>query len=204
MIDARVQIDAKEVEKALGLTLAKKAGLVMARASNRSITTGKSVLKKATAEKYMVRQKDVEKVLKVTRATANKPSAVLTFKDDHKNLFYWTKRQRSVVTPNVPISYDGDGSPLPKVYAAHVTRERGQVELGGKRKPFVQIAKKSGNMALFRRVSTNSRKIEGVAGPALPQIVGNKEVLHKFESKTSEMLLKRLNHEIDYELSKGV
>lgn len=202
MIDVRVNVDSKKVEEALGEVLAKKAKLVMARAANRSVISGKSVIKKETAKKYVVLQRDVEAIMKVTRAMSKNPSVKFTFTDDHKNLFYWSKRGRSLVTPAVPISYDGAGNPAPKVYAAHVMRSNAAKELGGKRKPFVQIAAKSGNMALFRRVSEHSRKIEGVAGPALPQIISNKEVMEKFQAASGETLQKRLLHEIDYELSK--
>lgn len=204
MIDVRIDVDKAEVERKLG-NLAKKASLVMARASNRSATTAKKVIKQETAKKYMVLQRDVEGILKVTRATGRNPTIKLKYVDDHKNLFYWSKRGgNSVVSPNVPISYDGDGTPLPKVYYAHVLRNQGAKKLGGSRKPFVQIGKESGNIALFRRVSDTSREIEGVSGPALPQIIGNEEVLRRFEEETSEMYLKRLEHEIDFELSKGV
>lgn len=204
MIDVSLEINVTDIERRLG-AMANKASLVMARAANRSATTGKKVIKQETSKKYMVQMRDVEGVLKVTRANSKYPFVKLVYKDNHKNLYCWSKRGgNSVVTPNVPISYDGDGTPLPKVYHAHVVRNQGVKELGGSRKPFVQIAKRSGNIALFRRVDDTSRKIVGVAGPALPQIIGNEEVMKRFEKETSEMLLKRLEHEVNYELSKGV
>lgn len=204
MIDATIAVYGNSIKKRLG-SLEKKAALVMARAANRAATTGKKVIKQETARKYMVKQGDVESVLKVSRASQRHPLVKLEFKDNHKNLFYWSKRgSGSVVTPNVPVIYDGDGTPLPKVYKAKVERQHGVKVLGGSRKPFVQIARKSGNMALFRRTSDTSREIEGVAAPALPQIIGNNEVLERFEQETSKMLFSRLEHEIKYELGKGM
>lgn len=204
MIDATVEVSVNDVKRRLG-ALEKKAALVMARAANRSVTTGKKVIRQETARKYMVLQRDVESILKVKRATQRYPLVKLEFEDDHKNLFYWSKRGgNSVVTPNVPVTYDGDGTPQPKVYHAKVERQNGAKELGGNRKPFVQIARKSGNIALFRRTGNSSKEIVGVAAPALPQIIGNAEVLQRFEQETSKMLLERLEHEISYELGKGV
>lgn len=203
MIDATVEVSVNDVKMRLG-ALEKKAALVMARAANRSVVTGKKVIKQATARRYLIRQSDVEAVLKVKRATQRYPLVKLEFKDDHKNLFYWSRRGSSVVTPNVPVTYDGDGTPQPKVYRAKVERGKGGKTLGGSRKPFVQIARKSGNIALFRRTGNSSKEIVGVAAPALPQIIGNAEVLQRFEQETSKMLLERLEHEISYELGKGV
>lgn len=203
MIDVRIEIDKKEeIEKRLK-SLGEKANIVMARASNRAATTGGKVIKSETAKKYMVAEKDVTAILKVTKATTARSFATLKYRDNHKNLFYWSNRGKSVVTPRKPVEYGGDGRPSPKVYAARVIRQQGKKNLDGNRKPFVQIAKKSGNIALFRRVDDHSKKIEGVAGPSLPQVIKNVEILRKFEEETAATLLKRLEHEISHELSRG-
>ena len=62
-------------------------------------------------------------------------------------------------------------------------KNMGKQELGGKRKPFIQIAKKSGNIALFRRVSDGSNKIEGVSGPAFTQIIQNPDTIKNLAKK---------------------
>ena len=81
-------------------------------------------------------------------------------------------------------------------------KNHGKRELGGKRKPFIQIAKKSGNIALFRRASDGSNKIEGVSGPAFTQIIQNPDTIKKFSKETEETLSKRIRHEISLILNK--
>lgn len=98
----------------------------MARASNRAATTGGKVIKLETAKKYMVLEKDVAAILKVSKATKAHPFVSLKYKDNHKNLFYWSNRGRNVVTPRKPVEYGGDGRPSPKVYAARVIRQQGK------------------------------------------------------------------------------
>lgn len=203
MINVSFELDIRDVEKRLG-AMQKKASLVMARAANRSITTGKKVIKQETARKYLVREKDVEGILYVTRAKRRHPYVMLKYQDGHENLFRWNKRSGKVaVSPGRAISYR-KGKPSPKTYKGRMFRNQGLKELGGSRKPFVQISKKTGEMALFRRKNNESKELVGVGAPALPQVIANPEVMRRFEKETAEMLQKRLLHEIDFELKKGM
>lgn len=195
-----ITVDKDTIERKLG-SLKNRASLVMARAANRAMTTGKKVIKSETAKRYFVRQKDVESILKTTRAKTRYPYVRLIYKDDHKNLVTWNKRGKSVVTPYAPVSFSS-GNPDPEVYYAQVMKGGGKRALEGKRKPFVQIARKSTNVALFRRTGEGN-KIEGVAGPALPQVVGNKEVMERLEKEARETMEKRIEHEIDWILEDG-
>ena len=81
-------------------------------------------------------------------------------------------------------------------------RDQGKQELGGERKPFIQIARKSGNIALFRRTGDGTNKIEGVSGPAFTQIIQNPETMRKFNVEIRDVFLKRIGHEIDRVLEK--
>lgn len=202
MINVSFEVDIGDVEKRLG-TLKNKASLVMARAANSSITTGKKIIKKETASKYLVAEKDVEAVLHVTRADRRHPFAKLVYKDVHENLFRWNKGSGPVaVSPGKEISFKNH-KPDPKIYKGRMLRGQSLQKLGGSRKPFVRISKRTGEMALFRRKDEHSRELVGVGAAALPQIIANPRVMQRFEKETSEMLQKRLLHEIDRELKKG-
>lgn len=196
-----VRIDTSEVKKSLG-NMSRKANIVMARAANRAAITGKRILKSETAEKYLVRQKDIDSLVTITKAYARKPYAKITYKDSHKNLAHWPLKSRNLSPYDKIIQFDFEGRPNVKVYKAQVMKNHGKQELGGKRKPFIQIAKKSGNIALFRRVSDGSNKIEGVSGPAFTQIIQNPDTIKKFNKETEETLSKRIRHEISLILNK--
>lgn len=202
MIDVSIELDLEDVEKRLG-AMKKKASIVMARAANRSITTGKKILKQETAKKYLVREKDVEEILHVTRAARRYPYVKLVYQDEHQNLFRWNQRSGKVaVSPGRVISYR-KGKPSPKIYKGRMFRDQSLQKLGGSRKPFVQISKRTGKAALFRRDGSDPKKLVGVGAPALPQVIANPEVMQRFEKEAAEMLQKRLLHEIDRELKKG-
>ncbi|RKI24662.1 hypothetical protein D7V82_14685 [bacterium 1xD8-6] len=202
MIDVSLEFDIGDVEKQLG-AMKNKASLVMARAANRSIVTGKKVLKAETAKKYLVREKDVEAILHVERAARNKPFVKLVYKDEHQNLFRWNERSGKVaVSPGRAISYK-KGRPNPRIYKGRMFRSQSLQKLGGDRKPFVQISKSTGELALFRRKNNESKELVGVGAAALPQEIANPEVMRRFEKEAAETLQKRLVHEIDQELKKG-
>lgn len=203
MINVSFELDIRDVERRLGV-MKNKASLVMARAANRSIKTGKKVIKQETAKKYLVREKDVEGILYVTRAERRHPYVMLKYQDGHENLFRWNKRSgKKAVSPGKEFSYK-DHKPDPKVYKGRMLQNQSLKKLEGSRKPFVRISKKTGEMALFRRKNDDSKELVGVGAPALPQVIANPEVMRRFEKETAEMLQKRLLHEIDLALEKGL
>ncbi len=202
MIDVSFELDIRDIERHLG-TMKSKASLVMARAANRSITTGKKIIKHETAKKYLVKERDVEAILRVVRADRRHPFVMLVYKDVHENLFGWNKKSGKVaVSPGREFSFKNH-KPNPKVYKGRLLRSGSLKKLGGNRKPFVRISKRTGEMALFRRKDDKSRELVGVGAAALPQVIANPEVMRRFEQETVEMMQKRLLHEIDYELQKG-
>lgn len=201
MISVTITVSEEEVRKRLG-NLANKSGTVIARAANRSITTGKKAIKQETAKVYNTRQKDVETILHVDKATAAAPMVRMTFKDSHKNLYVFGKS--SVLSPRHPVRSSSPYNPDPRHVAAKVINAHGREALAGTPKPFVQIAAESRNIALFQRVSNDSRApIRGVAAPAMPQIIKNDDVVARFNRDAYSMFTKRLNHEIEQVLKGG-
>ena len=201
MSSVTIHVSEEAVKQRLG-ALANRSGAVIARAANRSVNTGKKVIKQETAKIYNVRQKDADKILKVTKATAAKPVLTLTYKDSHPNLYVFGRE--SSLAPRFVIRSSNPVNPDPGYVKAKVMNRGGYVALNGSPKPFVQQAKKSGNIALFQRVSNHVRApIRGVAAPSLPQVIKNEKVLARFNREARDMFEKRLLHEIDNVL-KGV
>lgn len=200
MINVTIHVSEEAVKQRLGV-LANRSGTVIARAANRSVNTGKKAIKQETAKIYNVRQKDVDGILKVTKATAAKPVMTLTYKDSHPNLYVFGRE--SSLTPRFVIHSSDPVNPDPEYVRAKVMRRGGYIPLNGRPKPFVQQVS-NGNIALFQRVSNKSRApIRGVAAPSLPQVIKNEEVLARFNRDARSMFEKRLLHEIDNVL-KGV
>lgn len=194
MVSVMITVSEEQVKRRLG-ALANKSGMVISRAANRAITTGKKAIKQETAKIYNVRQKDVEEILKVEKATASNPMVRMTYKDSHQNL--WSFGKKTSVSPRYPVRSSSAYDPDPGYVTAKVMNGRSRVALEGRPKPFVQIAAKTGNIALFQRTSNESRApIRGVAAPALPQVIKNEDVIARFNRDASSMFLKRLNYEI--------
>lgn len=200
MINVTIHVSEDAVRQRLG-ALANRSGAVIARAANRSVNTGKKAIKQETAKIYNVRQKDVDGILKVTKATASKPVLTLTYKDSHPNLYVFGRE--SSLTPRFVIQSSDPVDPDPEYVRAKVMKKGGYTPLNGSPKPFVQQAK-NGNIALFQRVSDEAHApIRGVAAPSLPQVIKNDKVLARFNRDARDMFERRLRHEIDNVL-KGV
>lgn len=201
MINVTIYVNEEEVKKRLG-ALSNKSGAVIARAANRSINTGKKAIKQETAKIYNVRAKDADEILKVTRATARNPLFTLTYKDSHRNLYYFGKSNS--LSPRYIVQSTDPANPDPEYVKAKVMNKHRPTPLNGRPKPFVQKTAKSGVIALFQRETNDSKApIRGVAAPSLPQVIKNEEVLARFNRDAYSMFSKRLVHEIDNVL-KGI
>ncbi len=201
MVNVTITVSEEEVKRRLGI-LANKSGQVIARAANRSINTGKKAIKQETAQIYNVRQRDVEEIVKIRKATQANPTAKLTFKDRHKNLYSFGKE--STVKPRYPVRSSNSYDPDPGYVTATVKKTRTNVPLSGRPKPFVQISPQNGYILLFQRKSNDARApLRGVAAPALPQIVKNEKVMARFSRDAGSMFVKRLDHEITRVLKEG-
>jgi hypothetical protein len=206
MLNTTIYVDEAEVKKRLG-ALADQSGRVIARAANRSYTTGKTAIAREAKKDYLVTQKDVNstKVLKITKATASNPTATLDYTGQHRNLFLWNNKK--AVTPSTRISWRG-GRPNVKIYRAAVQRGHGKTKLSGENKPFIQRVRSGENgefVGLFRRKTTSrDSALVGVGASAIPQILKNDRIISQFNNSAGPMFQKRLEHEIEMVLKGAV
>lgn len=202
-----ISIDSSEVEKMLG-DLSKKANIVMARASNRAATTAATSLKKEAAARYRIIQKDVAKTIHRKNATKERPYATITSIGKHIGLEYFT------VSPFRVLSFKGSKGKKrrnPKIYKAAVYKNQGLKLLNGNPKPFVAVLN-NGHIGVFVRkdVSRNNKGkyrrgkrkekyrnfIKSVQGPAIPQILKNKDIVSATMEATNDTMNKRIKHEV--------
>lgn len=197
MIGFRVEIREEELQDRLG-ALSNKANLVMARAANRAITNAKKNVKKEVNEKYYINQRDVGKTIQIIKANRNEPTARLISKDVHPNLVKFHVKPEEKQVPR-------KGKKM-KPYKASVKRG-GRVKAitsRGKNKAFIATMN-NGFTGLFIRKDASKGivgNIKGIYGPSVPQIIGNKEIMNKVQAETEQMLLKRIDHEINLILKK--
>ena len=187
------QVNEADIRKRLG-RLAYKSGAVMARASNRAVRHGKTVIARETSSRYRIKQSTIndKKYCKPNWAKASAPTASLIYTGHNRNLSTW----QSGVSPFKVIEWDND-EPNVKVYSASVMRKSGFHKLTEEPKSFLQMTR-NGFVGMFRRKSEKrNAKLEGVGGPAVPQIVKNKEIMDKFNTESSTEIQKRLKLEID-------
>lgn len=199
MITYTIYVNDNHVKDHLG-NLARRSNVVIYRAANDSISTARKVIAHETYERNALLYGDIRKTLKVTRATRMKPYAILRYNGDFMNLAIWKDRHGpSVVKPYYPhVGWSDD----PENYFAHVKRKGGNKALVGSDPiPFVQIAKKSGNVSLFTRVGKDRYPMRGVAAPAIPQVIKDESIMDKMAKETGKKLVKRLQHYISAEFT---
>lgn len=200
-VKMNIDVDDKSLVKALG-TLNKKADIVIARAANRAATTANVAMSKGVHERYpKVKAGDVKKALFRRRATPANPTAELTYKSNHENLY-----KLGYVSP--PRIVRGNN---PRYYKARVMKDHPLVPLTERPRPFVQKMP-NGHVGLFKRMTEEEKEknkyhgshernaIEAFYAPAISQMMKNDEVLKDTEKAAGDMFLKRLEHEIDREL----
>lgn len=193
MIEAYFRFDADMVEKRLG-SLYEKAPVVMSRAANRTAATVAKTMRQEGAKRYRITSANIGKTIRTQRATYTFPYAAVKSTGEHVNLAKFR------VTPNRPVNILQSGERSPGAYRASVRQGQSEVYLTGTKKPFIAVMK-NGYVGMFRR--KNLRTIEGVAGPSVPQMLKNTEIMHVIDTNASEMMQKRLEHEISRMLEGG-
>lgn len=194
MIAAIISVDDTFIKEKLG-DLAYKSDVVMRRSANRALTTAGKTIKRETAKLYRVFQKDVGKTLTNHQAGKTELYAKIVSNGYHANLAKYK------VSPLRQVRRTKRGGYTPSVYKASVERGGALKRLNGKPKPFVATMK-SGHTGVFVRKSKKRLPIEAVQGPAVPQIIKNEKVMLVLEKEVSEMMLKRIEHEVGRMLAK--
>lgn len=172
-------------------SLGDNANLILSRAVNRSLSNVSKNMRKQVVDRYHVKPMRVGKTIRVTRkASVGNPTAHIRSIGRHITL---TSFQ---MTPRRSPKRLKSGKYSPPVYEAAVRKDRGLRRLAGNPKPFIQRVN-NGNVISVRRISEDSRKLEGVYGPAVPQMLKNQEILSIINHDAEIMMSKRVTHELD-------
>ncbi len=195
MVDVTIYVDEKEIKRRLG-NLAYKSGSVISRAANRAAKTGKVTISRDVSKKYLLTQKEInsEGIFHLKNANSNEPTARLTYRDKHRNLYLW----KNVVTPRTIIHWTAGPKPNVKNYKARVMRGHSKIPMTGPNAPFIQKTHNHDFVGLFRRKTEDrDSKLIGVSASSLPQIIRNEETMALFHTNSEKMFEKRVIHEIE-------
>ena len=176
-----VKVDATEVRKVellLGKQF-KQAPTVIMRALNRAASSSKTAASKEVRREYYVKAKDVNKTIKIYRASRKKLGALVISKDSKLPLdrFKFSPRTRPKRPPKggIKVAVKKDG--LKNLMHAF-------------------LVDAPGGAMIFERVGKPRLPIKRIMGPSVPQMLGTERVRTKFFEKARETYDKRLDHEI--------
>lgn len=164
-------------------------------AVNRTMDATITQIKREVANEYTVKQKDVSKSIKKTRATKARPSAVAIASGGQVALYKFRH------TPNNP--------PPKQRYKQPV---KAQVKKSGSKKTVIHKGNKAfvqtvnGNNMIFAREGKSRLPIKKLFALSVPQMIADKNdskgSIARIQARAQEMLEKRVNTEITYRLNK--
>lgn len=173
-------LDEDRIRSLLG-NMSKKAPTVISRVINRVVTNVKKNISISVRKRYVVKTGDIKKTLSSSKATSSKLSAYVKSEGIKIPLYKFR------VSPKEPRPKNP-----PKSFKAKVLKSSSLKPLQG------FVAKmKSGHVSYFERSNKNRLPIKELYGPAIPQMIGQKEVWKNIEKDANETVEKRMVHEIN-------
>lgn len=147
------------------------------RSINRAAQAGKTQAVKEVRARYTVKAADVRQTLTTSKATRAKLEAEIVSRGPMLGLAAYKH------------------SPKTDSTGANQKRVRVSVKRDGGMKPLGQAFVWHGK--IMQRVGKKRLPIEKKLGPSIPSIIGNQEVVEAIEERTEEMIVKRLDHEVN-------
>lgn len=169
----------QELKKRLG-NCDKKLPSILARSYNRASGKFKTEINKETRKEYTIKSKDINSTITIKKATKSNLGAVVKSKGGMEPL---TKYKVSPKKPNP--------AKPPKFFKAAVKKD------GLKVIPKAFMATYKGQDIAFQREGKERMPINRLSGPAVPSILDNKDNRKHAYKEATDMLYKRLDHEIN-------
>lgn len=165
------------------------ARIAAMRAINRAMDSAKVMAAKSAAERYTVKQKQVNAKIRTSRATTNNLVAKVVSRGRALRLTDYQTRPGNV------------GKRRPKVLKVNVLRETGFQPIKG---AFLAVGGKTGKLGVFARIDKARYPIKQFYGPSIPEILGTKSVSEAVETRAQDVLGDRFNHEIARLMRQGL
>lgn len=146
---------------------------------NKAIEGARTDATRAAKDIYHVKSSDIRRAIMVKRASPSKLEALMRAQGQRRSISEYK------LTPRSP------EKGIPDVQAA-VKREGGMKDI-----PKAFIAKRGGSgYTAFIRDGVGRYGIRRLTSPAIPQLLGNPDVVREVEEKSVERVHKALDHEI--------
>lgn len=193
-MNVTIETNTDEVVERLS-EITEKSKLVMMSSMNRAASTVSTSVKKEVSARYFISQKKISETLHIERASTSNLTASVISRGSKLGL------EKFKVSPLRPVKLSKNGKRTPKVYKAAIKKAgglkplTGKNILGRKNKPFVAIMP-NGHEGVFIRETWDAYPIDSMMGPAVPQLVGKKEIMEVVTKKANETLQNRIEHEL--------
>ncbi|WP_438449410.1 phage tail protein [Gorillibacterium sp. sgz5001074] len=183
-----IKVDTSQLNRVMkGLAgLEKQAPKAFMSALNRTLDHVYSKTGRIVTKHYNVSAREIKQSMSKNRATYSRPKAWIL-----------VRSRRFTLGRFLP---GGLGSKS-KVAKVKIKKGPGYKKVGGKPGAFVQKA--TGNTHVFRRTGKGRYPVEMLRTISPTQMIENLDVAEEIQTAGSQMLLKRLEHEIDYRLKKA-
>jgi len=173
MIDSR---ELRIVENRLG-AMRRKAPGIMAQAINRATVTFNKVISKETRKEYHIKARDIKKTITVTKASRYSLGAVIESKGGRESIrvFKASPTRQTTRRSTVKVAVKRDGTK--QLLHAFVVDRLGS--------------------HIFERVSGPRLPIRKIRGPAVPQMLKNRETVKLANKEAMKTFKKRIDHGVD-------
>lgn len=165
----------------------KRVNRVLSRAVNRTTVNVRANMAKKVREQYTVKSSAVKDSIVITRATADKPFAIVKSAGKKINL---AKFRISPTERKSPKNPPRGG------YKVQVKKSEGL-------KPVPRgflLESSSGTLAFFQRLGAARLPIKRLMGPAIPQMINHAQTVEYIESEARKMLNNRIDSELAWAL----
>ena len=187
---AEIEVDTKALKR-VAIELAdvskKDVPKAIVSALNRTIQTVGTDMKREAVARYEIKSGDVQKTLKLKRASASQMQAAAQSTGKPLGLFHFKVKPRKRPTKRI------------KAVKVKIKKSDGYKEI--KTNPKAFIANKNA-LNVFKRVGEKRLPIVRLTTLSIPQMISNPEALANIQKHAEETLEKRTAHEIEYRLSK--
>lgn len=187
---AEIEVDTKALKRVaveLGEVSKKDVPKAVVAALNRTITTVGTDMKKEAVKLYEIKSGDVQKTLKLKRASSSNMQASAQSTGKPLGLFHFKVKPRKRPTKRV------------KYIKVKIKKADGYKDIKTNPKAFIAD---HNALNVFKRVGKSRLPIKRLTSLSIPQMISNPEALAHIQQHAQETLEKRTAHEIEYRLSK--
>lgn len=187
---AEIEVDTKALKRVaveLAEVSRKDVPKAIVSALNRTIQTVGTDMKREAVQRYEIKSGDVQKTLKIKRASASQMQANAQSTGRPLGLFHFKVKPRKKPTARA------------KSVKVKIKKSDGYKEIKTNPKAFIAD---HNALNVFKRVGAKRLPIERLTTLSIPQMISNPAALANIQKHAQETLEKRTAHEIEYRLSK--